>query len=200
MLFRAPAFEPICLAMNPLDGTFAENALKHGVAGLAIDRCRIGHAGAGDLAVSQAKNPGRTDRVTSGVYGGGRPQQSVNASGRWPANVLHDGSEEVLAGFPQAGGGFGVSGGSPDGHGKYGKGFPRGDMRVVGYGDTGSAARFFYCAKASRSEREAGCEGMEEKPVEWKEQFGIQTVTAANWGDPNQKQRSEEHTSELQSH
>lgn len=57
------------------------------------------------------------------------------------------------------GGGFGYSLGDPEGHGIYGKGFPRGDGRKVGFGDTGGASRFFYVAKSSRSEREVGLRG-----------------------------------------
>jgi site-specific DNA-methyltransferase (adenine-specific) len=85
--------------------------------------------------------------VTSSVYGGGRPQQSVNVAGRWPANVAHDGSDEVLAAFPEANGGH-WSGQTPSLTGRQ-KG-PTDGARVA---EDGSAARFFYTAKADDIDR-----------------------------------------------
>ena len=77
-------------------------------------------------------------------------------SGRWPANVMHDGSPEVVAGFPvtgkSTGGRIGSAGGGALDY-AFGSHFTKGDP---GYGDTGTAARFFYSAKASRAERERG--------------------------------------------
>lgn len=69
-----------------------------------------------------------------------------------------------MVAFPAAGGGFGRSGGDPAGRGIYNRGFPRGDLRTVGYGDTGTAARFFYCAKAGKADR-AGSKHPTVKPV-----------------------------------
>jgi DNA modification methylase len=146
----SPAYEPIVLARKPLVGTIAANVMKHGTGALNIDACRVGHASADDLAISQSKNPGRSDLVTSATYGAGRPQQSVNALGRWPANVCHDGSDEVVSGFPDAGGGYGVRGESPN-WGPASKG--GGTLERVGFGDSGSAARFFYTAKADADDR-----------------------------------------------
>jgi DNA modification methylase len=146
----SPAYEPIILARKPLVGTIAANVMKHGTGALNIDACRVGHASADDLAISQSKNPGRSDLVTSATYGAGRPQQSVNALGRWPANVCHDGSDEVVSGFPDAGGGYGVRGESPN-WGPASKG--GGTLERVGFGDSGSAARFFYTAKADADDR-----------------------------------------------
>ena len=95
----------------------------------------------------------------------GKPKKPLGGvSGRWPANVLHDGSDEVLAGFPAARSSCHVNrsesnGGIPGF--SSGKGYA--EPGVNTYNDTGSAARFFYCAKASRAERNAGLEGMEER-------------------------------------
>lgn len=84
-----PGAEHWILARKPLsEKSVAANVLRWGTGAINIDGCRIAHADAADLATLQAKNPGRDDKVTSGVYGAGRPQQSVNASGRWPANVV----------------------------------------------------------------------------------------------------------------
>lgn len=85
-----------------------------------------------------------------------------DASGRWPANVMHDGSDEVVAGFPDAKSGIAVTRngggriiGSDRTYSGSGGGIPTPDS---GYTDSGSAARFFYCAKASRADREEGCD------------------------------------------
>jgi len=97
---------------------------------------------------------------------GGHAGDTLNAAGRFPANVIHDGSDEVTGLFPQnAGAAAPASGKTYSGtyqgncYGVYNgnKGAP------AFHNDSGSAARFFYCAKASRSERNAGLEGMEEK-------------------------------------
>ena len=91
-----PAFEPIVLARKPLRGTVAANVLAHGTGALNIDGCRV-----------ETK-----DDLNGGCYSGGipktmfsglgrlEPDQFVRPQGRWPANVIHDGSDEVVAGFP----------------------------------------------------------------------------------------------------
>ena len=157
-----PAWEPIIVAMKPLDGTFAQNAIKHGVAGLNIDGARIAT---------------EDDRAPNGIYGNGNgtnlTASASNPSGRWPANLILD--EEAAGMLDEAsgnvGGGFGVRGvGTPNTYGN-GKGLyyrKNGEAvtgQTVGFGDSGGASRFFYCAKASRREREAGLEGMEEREV-----------------------------------
>ena len=83
--------------------------------------------------------------------------------GRWPANLCHDGSQEVLDLFPNAGGGFGTEN-RKDGTGIYGKFSGETQGKTVGFGDSGSAARFFYCAKASKADR-AGSKHPTVKPV-----------------------------------
>ena len=106
-----PAWEPIVLARKPLIGTVARNVLEHGTGALNIDGCRVG--------TLENLNGGGYSKNFKGssflAYGGKREYQQP--SGRFPANLLHDGSEDVLAVFPN---------------------------------DT---QRFFYCAKASSSER-----------------------------------------------
>lgn len=148
-----PAWEPICLARKPLIGTVAANVLAHGTGAINVDGCRV-----------PAGNKAGGNNSNMSVVGMPDDVEGRTVAGRWPANLIHDGSDEVLACFPDVGGGFGVSGGDPDGHGIYGKGFPRGDRSIVGYDDSGSAARFFYCAKASSKER-AGSKHPTVKPV-----------------------------------
>ena len=151
-----PAHEPIVVARKPLVGTVAANVLAHGTGALNIDGCRVQHASEDDLLTSQAKNPGRSDMVSSQVYGRGRPQQSVNSSGRWPANLIHDGSEEVVGMFPDLHGHGSVK--KKDTHGWFGG--LEGERLVTG-GDSGSAARFFYSAKASKRDRDEGLDAMQ---------------------------------------
>ena len=144
-----PAFEPIVVARKPLAGTVAANVLAWGTGALNIDGCRIEHAGAADLEVSLAKNPGRSDTVTSGVYGAARPQQSVNTAGRWPANVILD--ESQAAALDEQSGTSESRIGKP-------RGAASGDgwgMTATGaeYADSGGASRFFYTAKAASAER-----------------------------------------------
>lgn len=133
-----PGHEPIVVARKPLAATVARNVLEHGTGALNIDGCRVGHASADDLAASQAKNPGREDVVTSGVYGAGRPQQRVNAAGRWPANVVLTHAEDCREACVE--------------------GCPVGELDRLG-----GVSRFFYTAKTSAAERNAGLDGFERR-------------------------------------
>ena len=83
-----PGQEIWWLVRKPLAGTVAANVLEYGTSALNIAACMVAHASPADLAESQAKNPGRADKVTSGTYGADRPQQSVNDAGRWPTNIV----------------------------------------------------------------------------------------------------------------
>ncbi len=119
-----PALEPITVARKPLIGTVAENVLQHGTGAINVDGCRVG------------TEPPAPRNAPKKIIRGGKFHASADSGqemshynptqGRWPANFIHDGSEEVT------------------------------DL-------LGSAARFFYCAKASKRDRDEGCEGMEEK-------------------------------------
>lgn len=140
-----PANEPIVVARKPLAGTVAANVLRWGTGAINIDACRVGDEVLPEQKAGTARigTFERTDMVTA------------ERSGRWPANVIHDGSDEVLAAF----GKYGDRKGAPLSAKGKGKGGPSKNVNVGGgqincvYGDDGSAARFFYCAKASRSER-----------------------------------------------
>ena len=91
----------LVLCMKPLDGTYAQNVLSHGVAGLNIDGCRVvtdevitNHSRSAEAAISKGK------------YGDSAAQETHQTTGqtigRWPANVILDGNEEVVRGFPQS--------------------------------------------------------------------------------------------------
>lgn len=165
-----PAHEPIVLARKPLVGTVAANVLGYGTGGLNIDECRIGVE---ERTYSMSSAPGGNGQR---LYGGdGRNAQAArryaeqskempaaSVVGRWPANVIHDGSEEVVAGFPETDSSQismrGTMGQSPfsviDGSGR------NPDTNSLrGHNDNGgSAARFFYCAKADKADRNEGLE------------------------------------------
>jgi site-specific DNA-methyltransferase (adenine-specific) len=155
-----PAWEPCIVARWPLGGTVAENCQRNGAGALWIDGCRIGTNG-------EAMH-GSTRGEMSGAVGSGFGFNANNdpleyhALGRWPANLIHDGSDEVMAGFPDTGSSRiekpCTSDGMVSGYG----GALAGPRPARGFSDTGSAARYFYTAKASRRERDAGLEWMPE--------------------------------------
>jgi len=113
-----PALEPITVARKPLIGTVAENVLQHGTGAINVDGCRVGTE---DKIDFERKENGITQ---SGWKDVNRNPYEQHSEGRWPANFIHDGSEEVT------------------------------DLLK-------DSARFFYCAKASKADRDAGCEGID---------------------------------------
>jgi len=161
-----PAHEPIVMARKPLDGTVANNVLTHGVGGLNIDECRVAHQSETDRASATPQG-----RVTSNKLAGAAPDVNGDGRvdvvrpdtslGRFPANFIHDGSDEVTQLFPETKGGtwnttkgarhFNNDGEPTD------YATSKSDISI------GSAARFFYCAKAGKAERNAGLDGMPEK-------------------------------------
>lgn len=149
-----PAWEPICLARKPLIGTVAENVLEHGTGAINIDGCRV-------PGEPMSPNTGRgavPARHDDGEAREGAEPSQPHELGRWPANLIHDGSDEVLAAFPDAKGQQGVATGeepSAATRNVYGamQRTASGPARIES--DT-SAARFFYCAKASRKDRDEG--------------------------------------------
>ncbi len=165
-----PAWEPIVLGRKPLVGTVAESVTAHGTGALNIDGCRIhaDDAQGGAYTIKRFK-PGATLTRDGGTWKpqGDAPLYHDEAKpGRWPANILHDGSDEVIAAFPEAPG-------------------QQGDLNTTGrnrptktcFGDmgppvahparrdSGSAARFFYSAKADANDR-IGSKHPTVKPVD----------------------------------
>jgi site-specific DNA-methyltransferase (adenine-specific) len=157
-----PSFEPIVVARKPLIGTVAQNVARYGTGAINIDGCRIGSTKRVPGGLSRTAGislSGSVDgslRKETGAEGGHNPNL-----GRWPANFIHDGSEEVLAEFPQT---EPSRIGNPRSSQKSGDGW---GMTATGaeYNDSGSAARFFYCAKASREDRDEGNLHPTVKPV-----------------------------------
>ncbi|AQZ54578.1 UNVERIFIED_ORG: putative DNA methylase [Proteus phage VB_PmiS-Isfahan] len=103
-----PAYEPFILARKPLDGTYANNVLKHGVGGLNIDGCRVGNEQLGEVKRGVSK---------LGTFEGADGNVTPSRTGRFPANVIHDGLDEPWA-------------------------------------------KYFYCAKASKKDRDEGLENL----------------------------------------
>ena len=146
-----PALEPITLARKPLEGTVAANVLKWHTGALNVDGCRVPTNG------ESPSGSGNGKRNLAFGYSGANEGNITPDSGRWPANVIHDGSDEVIALFPESNGQLAAS--RSDGEDKtnlvYGNPkvmMPRDD------GDNKSAARFFYAAKVSAKERNEGLE------------------------------------------
>nr|DAV78027.1 MAG TPA: adenine-specific methyltransferase [Caudoviricetes sp.] len=150
-----PAHEPICVARKPLTGTVAENILQFGTGGMNIDDCRV--AAPDGVPVFNKRNEISDNAFGDGLNGSNRTGAVDTTTGRFPANFIHDGSDEVVNLFPAKAGAAAPVKGTEQSevtNGIYGK-F---NDRVPGqfYSDTGSAARFFYCAKASKSDRDEG--------------------------------------------
>lgn len=170
-----PAWEPICLARKPLTGTIAGNLAEWAVGALNIDGCRVGDEErtydlkGGENLNSIARDNGNdsADAKGLGAYGIGAKQVSVGKStvvGRWPANIIHDGSDEVLAAFPTSKDGVAGKRNGENGVGNWG--YAATDKQWGGFGGEGSAARFFYCAKASRKDRDEGLGGFATQVVD----------------------------------
>ncbi len=151
-----PALEPITMARKPLAGTVAENVLDHGTGAINVDGCRVELETDCRLLKGGTYGGNRgSDKGTSmfGTNTKGLGYQVPSANGRWPANLIHDGSAAVTDLFPQSNSSATPRNRNPKhdreqwrmGGGQYNE--------TTEYGDTGSAARFFYCAKASKADR-----------------------------------------------
>lgn len=122
-----PALEPIAVARKPLIETVFNNVMQYGTGALNINGCRVGLTDGDDPRLG-GKGSWKTDKAAANVYEGGYAGERIESSplGRWPANLIHDGSDEVN------------------------------DL-------LNEAARFFYCAKASKKDRDEGLDGFEIK-------------------------------------
>jgi site-specific DNA-methyltransferase (adenine-specific) len=166
-----PAWEPIIMARKPLIGTVEANWREHGTGALNIDGCRVSYEADCRLLKGGSYGGNRTGSAGASVFGTGEGHVSYEGNlptGRWPANLIHDGSEEVLSCFPDAPGQQGdLTGNEPSSPFKNAYGVMGRAPAAQARGDAGSAARFFYCAKASREDRNIGCDGLPEKPLNW---------------------------------
>lgn len=160
----SPAWEPIIMAMKPLDGTFANNALVHGVAGINVDGCRIDahpHDANRRNNASVDRQAWRDNGPSTGYGYRQDMRKPTLQQGRWPANLILD--EEAAAMLDEASGALVArNGGNTGATPGYDGGWNKHATDI--YRDTGGASRFFYCAKASKRDRDEGLEGMELRP------------------------------------
>lgn len=168
-----PAWEPIVVARKPLIGTVMANVMAHGTGAINIDGCRIPIDAAADASQLRTMNVSQHDGADGwgmNTLGPRAGAPVLTVAGRWPANLIIDGSDEVIALFPsEAGAAAPVTVRNGD---KFRNSFGAfgGDIDEAGStfrGDSGSAARFFYCAKASRADRNEGLEGRDKKALNW---------------------------------
>lgn len=152
-----PAIEPIYMGQKPFsedNGTL--NILLHGTGGINIDACRVGDSDTRRMKTGGANDFPHEDDSWQPV-----PVMVGSANGRWPANLIHDGSDEVIAAFPMT-----ESGSRSEG--EYGlMGYHGADAKPMPAieGDSGSAARFFYSSKADSEDR-IGSKHPTVKPVD----------------------------------
>ena len=143
-----PAYEPVIMARKPVEGSATDNILKYGTGGINIDECRVGN------------DKISTHNAPKGTFAGGEPNRGSDTSsykeheGRWPSNVIHDGSDEVTKDMPKN------VATNPKELGDYGFCFDEGKrsnkQMSHGYEDSSSVSRYFYCAKASGKDRDEG--------------------------------------------
>lgn len=156
-----PALEPITMARKPLEGTVAANVLAHGTGALNIDGCRVPAENPTGWGGGAAGGNTWTDENCGLAKGGdARP-----VNGRWPANLIHDGSDEVLQAFPHTGPTPGSYETSHRDTTAYSGSWPERIVRKGHKDAGGSAARFFYCAKASKRDRDEGLESFDRVAV-----------------------------------
>lgn len=152
-----PALEPITVARKPFDTTVAENVQAFGTGALNIDGCRVETSDSlNGGAYSEERKPSASEWVAhGGTIHNSTGKEYSQPSGRWPANFIHDGSEEVLELFPETKTGDTHPIPYTNTSGKNVFGTQTGTKRAM-KGDSGSAARFFYCAKTSKTDRGEG--------------------------------------------
>ncbi|HFO2070341.1 TPA: site-specific DNA-methyltransferase [Klebsiella pneumoniae] len=148
-----PAHEPIVMARKPFKQTVSANMNEHGTGAINIDACRI--------PTDEALNGG-TGGLLSHQHDGTEPVADYEQApeGRWPANIIHDGSEAVVSAFPDAKGQQGdlkETGRARPSQGRYGDMAPP-KAHAARVESEKSAARFFYCAKVKPKERDEGLE------------------------------------------
>jgi site-specific DNA-methyltransferase (adenine-specific) len=171
-----PAWEPITVARKPLVGTVAKNVLTYSTGALNIDGCRVAideNLNGGAYAKDGGRGVSQSLRQGSGMNQPGKTVGSefIQPQGRWPANLIHDGSDEVLACFPDTNGSgpprvLNRSAGNR--RGDWGMNAQKDDAAPLRDAGRGSAARFFYCAKASKADRDDGLDDVEPQAfVQW---------------------------------
>jgi len=151
-----PAWEPIIVARKPLVGTVVTNVLQYGTGAINVDMCRVSPTGEGKLRIEEESQDRRYTEQGVTNFAATPGPRGGSPAGRWPANLIHDGSEEVLELFPYSKDGVATNRNRKSKCVTSGRVYAEGRKhsgKDEGYGGQGSAARFFYCAKASKSDR-----------------------------------------------
>lgn len=150
-----PAVEPITVARKPMIGNIVDNVLKYGTGTFNVNACRVGTRDTNESGWSKSGSKPSENRSMSGKNYDRPPKDEVGL-GRYPSNLIHDGSDDVVDLFPNTkSGAMKHSVDAYDGTSLTGmlRGRSGPDNQ---YGDEGSAARFYYCAKAGNSDRNEG--------------------------------------------
>ena len=174
-----PSFEPITLARKPLVGTVAQSVQAHGTGGLNIDGCRV-DGGDVNPSIARRESAANSGKCGSDMHSALNKRMGIapfnkdvagyvaaragEVAGRWPANLIHDGSDEVVALFPQTASGALNQASVSAPNRIYGLRDGYRDPKQYA-ADAGSAARFFYCAKAAAAERGEGNDHPTVKPL-----------------------------------
>lgn len=164
-----PAIEPIYMGQKPFsEKTGTANVLLHGTGAINIDGCRIGWPDgiAPEIGTPGWGGPNKKSTAVPGQDGDTVERVGPSSFGRWPANLIHDGSDEVLAAFPDAPGqqmAVGPENGAKASVNVFGDYGARDQFEPRG--DSGSAARFFYSSKADADDR-VGSKHPTVKPVD----------------------------------
>lgn len=161
-----PACEPICVARKPIEGTVANNVLKYGTGGINIDASRIGIID--EKSKNNWKPKGYELKNSVYEYGSKKIKTEQNSQGRFPANIIFDEIagvmlDEMSGDIQNSKGAYSRKNGTNQFFNKMGNGVTESPNKIV---DKGGASRFFYCAKASKAERNGGLEGFEEKSID----------------------------------
>ena len=166
-----PSYEPIIIARKPVEGSITENVMKWGVGGYNIDECRVPLEDGYEFKTTNRKSRA-DDNVFDNSNCGFDSENNTNASaspkGRFPANTIltYDETDfdEVCGNFPNSKGASSQNNYS-NGHIYRGQSLNESQTSLNGfrewYNDSGSASRYFYCAKASKKDRDAGLEEMD---------------------------------------
>lgn len=160
-----PSYEPIIVARKPFKGSLVDNVIQYGVGGLNIDECRVGNEVITQLQKDMTKYHGNKLGAGHHTQMTGITTQTV---GRFPANTIltYDETDfdEVCGGFPYTKGEIGRAG-RKDGGNYNASSYKVGVVTDYGFKDEGSASRYFYCAKASKKDRDEGLDTFSQEKV-----------------------------------
>lgn len=165
-----PSYEPVIVAQKPVEKSIIDNVLKYHVGGLNIGECKVGNELIKGGTMADLKDVGRQVKEKTGVncmsFGQVENAKRLDLDdhfGRYPANVIHDGSDEVVNMFPSSK----SSGSMPNDDTSECEnrvfGFSNQHKSGYHFNDEGSCARFFYSAKATKFDRDEGLDELESK-------------------------------------